>query len=90
LIRGNSGFFLGKTISATHRFKQLLKHLVQKVFTFRTQKSTEQRISDQSFHGTLILSHISGGEYMEEFSITLVIASIMVLGYFIGYTIVKA
>lgn len=28
--------------------------------------------------------------FMEEFSITLVIASIMVLGYFIGYTIVKA
>jgi hypothetical protein len=27
---------------------------------------------------------------VEEFSITLAIASIMVLGYFIGYTIVKA
>lgn len=77
-------------LSANHSSKQLLKHLVQKGFTFRTQKSTELRISDQSFHGTLILSYISGGDYMEEFSITLVIASIMVLGYFIGYTIVKA
>jgi hypothetical protein len=30
-----------------------------------------------------------GGFDMEELSVTLVIASIMVLGYFIGFTIIK-
>jgi len=36
------------------------------------------------------LNRYKRGMFMDQFSVTLVIASIMVLGYFIGFTIVKS
>ncbi|MEK5062957.1 hypothetical protein [Cytobacillus sp. FSL R5-0596] len=60
------------------------------MFNSQTQNSTGIKNLNSDIHDTLMVSRVYGGDYMEELSITLVIASIMVLGYFIGYTIIKA
>ncbi|PLR77536.1 hypothetical protein CU633_10075 [Bacillus sp. V3-13] len=70
-----------------------LKRFVHKTVTHLSPIGDKYHNCWPSFHDMLkIISDFNKRRifYMELFSVTLTIASIMVLGYFIGYSIIKA